>query len=63
MADGKWITLLPATGLANLRRVSAGLLLPLAGTYGVEEFRRIRLNWEAAGSNPLVLQRIAFYAH
>jgi hypothetical protein len=62
MADGKWITLLPATGLANLRRVSAGLLLPLTGTYGVEEFRRIRLNWEAAGSKPLVLQRIAFYA-
>ena len=58
MADGKWITLLSAAGLTNLQRVSAGLLLPLTGTYGDAEFRRIRLNWKAAGSKSLVLQQV-----
>ena len=62
-SDGKWITLVASTDLARLQRVGAGLMLPLTGVYGDTEFRRIRLNWKAAGSEPLVLERIALYAH
>lgn len=62
MADGKWIPLMPATGVASLQRVKAGLLLPLAGEHSDKEFRRIRLNWKTDGSGPLALEHIAFYA-
>ena len=62
LQDGKWVTLLATTDLARLQRVSAGLMLPLTWVYSDTEFRRIRLNWKAAGSEPLVLEHIAFYA-
>jgi hypothetical protein len=61
--DGKWVALVPATDLTKLQRVNAGLLLPLTGEYGDKVFKRIRLNWKAAGSEPLVLEHIAFYVH
>ncbi|OGT03414.1 MAG: hypothetical protein A3F73_12625 [Gallionellales bacterium RIFCSPLOWO2_12_FULL_59_22] len=57
--EGKWDSLLPLTDLAKLQRVGAGLLLPLAP--GDTEYRRIRLNWKAADSEPLVLEHVAFY--
>lgn len=60
--DGKWDTLIPATGLTGLQRVNSGLLLPLAGEPDGTEFRRIRLKWNTAGSEPLVLESVAFYA-
>ena len=62
-SDGKWATLLAMTDLAKLQRVSAGLVLPLSGMHGGTEYRRVRLNWKAAGSDPLVLEHVAFYAH
>ncbi|MGO8756342.1 MAG: hypothetical protein ACLQHK_14090 [Gallionellaceae bacterium] len=62
LADGKWITLIPPASAAALQRVNAGLLLPLTGEHGDTQFMRIRLEWKAAGSEPLVLEHIAFYA-
>lgn len=60
-ADGKWIALVPATDFPKLSRVSAGLLLPLAGTYGDTEFKRIRLNFAVSNHKPIGLERIALY--
>jgi hypothetical protein len=62
MSNGEWVTLVAATDLSKLQRVSAGLMLPLAGRYAEAEFKRIRFNWKAAGGKPMILERIAFYA-
>lgn len=62
MSNGEWVTLVTATNLSKLQRVSAGLMLPLTSQYADTEFKRIRFNWKAAGSKPMILERIAFYA-
>ena len=61
-ANGEWVTLVATTDLSRLQRVSAGLMLPLAGQYAYAEFKRIRFTWKAAGGKPMILERIAFYA-
>lgn len=61
-ANGEWVTLVATTDLSRLQRVSAGLMLPLAGQYADAEFKRIRFTWKTAGGKPMILERIAFYA-
>ena len=52
MVDGKWITLIPATGLDKLQRVNAGLLLPLTGGSLVVRSETLQLLQEGSLFHP-----------